>query len=324
MKKSSYVVQGFIIDVFCKNNLNSIISTYFNRLYSGKKRSDAKSLEFEFYITEKPYPIPSGLVRVVKSPLLTYYRKGKEIYFISEDGSTVCLNPTARSAKGFIRRETLNNSLVLYSLIGACLLENLKYLGLYFLHSAALYGNGIGYLVSGDGGCGKTTISISLVREGFKYVSDDSLLLEEIGEEVVVHPLYTNFHIDQNLAECFPEIAGDKCLSIPEGSKVSVDISKIFPDSFIPHLRPDIIITPKITYNEKSQLYPISQLEVYKRLLKQIPLAVDKEVSKNQLNALEKLVKQTTCFELLSGKDIHKDPKRLVSLICEVTTLWEL
>ncbi len=173
-------------------------------------------------------------------------------------------------------------------------------------------------MFSGDGGCGKTTTALSLVYEGFKYVSDDALFLEELNGEIIVHPFYKKFNIDQDLAERFPDVARGKNLPIPEGSKVSVDISQIFPGSSIPYLRPDVIIFPKITSNGKSQLYPLNQMEAYKRLLKQTVLAVDQEVSRNQLKALEKLVKQTLGFELLSGRDIYKDPKRVISLICQV------
>jgi hypothetical protein len=62
-------------------------------------------------------------------------------------------------------------------------------------------------------------------------------------------------------------------------------------------------------------------MEVYRRLLKQTILAVDKEVLRNHLKALEKLVKQTLGFELLSGRDIYEDPKKLTNLICHLSGL---
>jgi len=320
LTKSSYVVQGLNIHLLCENSLHLLISNYFNSLYRGKKRFVIKPLEFELnlYIVEEPPPIPANSVQAIKAPSVTSYSNGKEIYFTLKDGSIICLDPITRNAKGFLKKEILNDSIGLFSLIGAPLGETLKYHGLYFLHSAALYGNGMACMVSGDGGCGKTTTALSLVYEGFKYVSDDALFLEELNGEIIVHPLSKNFHLDQDLAERFPDITRGKNLPIPEGTKVSVDISQIFPGSFIPYLRPNVIIFPKITSNGKSQLYPLNQMEVYKRLLKRTILAVDKEVSRNQLKALEKLVKQTLGFELLSGRDIYKDPKRVISLICQV------
>lgn len=318
LTKSSYVVQGVRIQIVCENRLQLSLSNYFNSLYEGKRRQEIAPLKFEIYVVEEPPPLPADSIQAIKSPSITSYSNGKEIYFVSKDCSIVWLNLITKNAKGFLKKEILNDLIELHSLIGSPFVETLKYHGLYFLHSAALHCNGVGYLISADGGCGKTTTSLSLVREGFKYVSDDSLFFEELNGKIIVHPLYTNFHIDQDLAERFPEVARGKNLTIPEGIKVSVDISQIFLGSFIPRLRPDVIIFPKLTSNGESQLYTLSQMEVYRRLLKQTVLAVDKEVSRNQLKALEKLVKQTVGFELLSGRDIYEDPKGLLPLIYQV------
>lgn len=318
LRGSLYSVHGVGVYVLCEDRLGLPLASYFNSLYRGKRRSDIKPLEFKLYIVEEPPPIPTNSVQAVKAPFVTSYSDGKEVYFASEDGSIICLNPDTRDARGFLKREILNDSLMLPSLIGASLTEALKYNGLYFLHSAALYGNGMGFLISGDGGCGKTATSLSLVRGGFGYVSDDSLFFEELNGEIVVSPLYTSFHIDQDLVERFPEVAIGKSLPIPEGIKISVDISQAFPGSFIPYIRPDVIIFPKINSDSESQLHPISRIKAYRRLLKQTILAADKAVSKNQLKALEKLVKQTVGFELLNGRDIYEDPKRVISLIYRI------
>lgn len=318
MRKSSHLVQGVSVHVICENQLDFFVSSCFNSFYRGKKRFGIKPLEFELYIVEEPPPVPAKSVQMIGTPFVTSYSDGKEIYFTSEGGSIICLNSNTRNAKGFIKKEIFKDPIRLSSLIGMSIAEILKYHNLYFLHSAALYGGGIGYLISGDGGCGKTTTSLSLVREGFRYVSDDSLFLEELNGEIVAYPLYTSFHIDQDLAGRFPEIARGKNQLISEGVKVSVDMSQTFPDSFIPFIRPDITVFPKINSNEKSQLYPLTRIEVYKRLLKQTVLAADKEVSRNQLKALEALVRQTVGFELLSGRDIYEDPKKVISFIYQI------
>jgi hypothetical protein len=321
LRKSSHVVQGVSVNVLCENQLDSFVSSCFNSLYRGEERSEIKPSEFELYIVGEPPPVPAGSARMIKTPFVTSYSNGEEIYFTSEDGSIICLNSNTRNAKGFIKKEILSDPIRLFSLIGFSIAEVLKYHNLYFLHSAALYRDGTGYLISGDGGCGKTTTSLSLVREGFKYASDDSLFIKEQNGEIVVCPLYTSFHIDQDLVERFPEIVGGKGLPIPDGVKVSVDISQVFPGSFISYMRPDVIIFPRINSKGESQLHPISRMEVYRRLLKQTVLAADKVVSRNQIRALEKLVKQTVGFELLSGSDIYEDSKRLIGFISQINGL---
>ncbi|MEW6570518.1 MAG: hypothetical protein AB1390_05015 [Nitrospirota bacterium] len=206
----------------------------------------------------------------------------------------------------------------LFSLLGASIVEILKYYGLYFLHAAAVSVDKVAYLFSGDGGSGKTTAALSLVHEGFQYVSDDSLFLRDAKGEIIVSPMYKHFHIDDDLARRFTDISGGRSSRILGRTKVPVDVSKFFPGAFIPSLRPDVIIFPKIISEETSTLNSITQIEIYKRLLKQTILSVDKNVSCDQLRILEKLVKETRGFELLSGRDVYENPKILVGLLSEV------
>jgi hypothetical protein len=142
--------------------------------------------------------------------------------------------------------------------------------------------------------------------------------LRDTNREIVVSPMYKHFHIDQDLAKRFPEIFAGRTLGIPEGTKVPIDVSSFFPDSFMPFLRPDVIIFPKITSNGISTLNQLPQTESYKRLLKQTVLAVENNISRDQLRTLERLIKQTRGFELLSGRDIFEDPKILIDLLDRV------
>lgn len=48
---------------------------------------------------------------------------------------------------------------------------------LYGLHANGIVKNGAGILLVGDAGSGKTTISLSLIVQGWNYLSDDVVLL---------------------------------------------------------------------------------------------------------------------------------------------------
>jgi hypothetical protein len=287
-------------------------------LYRGEIRPAIKPFIFELSIVNEPPPVPADTILTFKGLDLTCYRNGKEIYFTFKDGSVIQLDSISRKVKGLFKKEILSNSIGIFSLIMAPFAELLKYQRLYSLHSAALYSNGIGYIFSGESGSGKTTTSLSMVSEGYKYVSDDAVLLEEINGDIIAHSLYKTFNIDRGTAKLFPDVVKEEDIPVKNGKKVTVDISEKFPDSFIPYLKPDVIIFPRITSDDKSQIYPISQTEVYMRLLRQIVLSVDKDVVKNQLKAIEKLVKQMQGFDLLSGRDVYENPKKIINLISEV------
>jgi hypothetical protein len=318
LKQSSYVVQGIEINLSVEDYLSFLVSEYFYPLYHGEYTQNEKPIRFELCIVKDPPRVPANSVKAINSPVVTVYSNGGKIYFSSKNGSIICVDPTNRKAKGFIKMEIIRNTGELFSLLGVSIVEILKYYRLYFLHAAGICINGVAYLFSGDGGCGKTTIALSLIREGFQYVSDDSLFLSSSKGEITVSPMYRHFHIDEDLSKHFLEISGGKALKIPEGTKVPIDVSKFFPDAFIPFMRPDIVIFPKMISNGRSVLNPLSQTESYKRLLKQTVLAAEKDISRDQLRSFENLVKQTKGFELLSGRDIYEDPKILVSLLGKV------
>lgn len=321
-EQKSYIVQGVEINLLFDNCLSSLVLDYFQPLYQGEKIKDAKAIDLELcFVEDSPPVVPANSIKIINSPVVSEYRSNAEIYFSSKSGSIICIDPDVKKAKGFFKKESIKNPGEFFSLLGSSIVEILKYYGLYFLHAAAIYVNKVAYLVSGDGGCGKTTIALSLIREGFHYVSDDSLFLTDSNGGIIVSPMYKHFHIDQDLADHFPEILQGKTRTIPEGTKTPIDVSSFFPGSFIPFLRPDIIIFPRMTSNGVSMLNQLPQTESYKRLLKQTVLAVDNDVSRDQLKILEKLVKQTRGFELLSGRDIYEDPKILVSLIDRVSYL---
>jgi hypothetical protein len=314
---STHTIQGVSIRLRCDHRLHLRISYYFNFYYKGETRRLVKPVLYELSRVKNPPTIPADAVRAFKAPDVSCYISGKSIYYTSEDGSVMHLDPVSRKVKGYLREKVLDNTRILYSLVGAPFSEILKYNSLYSLHSSALYRNGVGYLFSGDSGSGKTTTALGLVAHGFKYASDDVVLLEEVKGEIIAHSLTSTFNVDRMLGERFPGIVKEENLPVKEGAKVTVSIERIVPDSFIPHLRPDVMVFLKINSGGKSRINPLSQFEVFNRLLKQTLLAADKEVSQNQIQTIGKLVRQVRGFELLRGKDIYEDPACLVSLMAE-------
>ena len=315
--QSSHTIQGVQIHLKCDQRLHSCIANFFEFFYKGESRRLIKPLLYELSIVKEPPAIPPRAVRAIKTPDVSCYKNSNHIYYVSDDGSVVCLDPARRKAKGYLREEVLGRSAKLFALVGAPFADMLKYNALYSLHSAALYSNGVGYLFSGKSGSGKTTTTLSLVCNGFKYVSDDSLLLEDVDGEIIAHSLTKTFNVDRDLAGRFPGVVKEEILSAGMGTKALVHIDQHIPDSFIPHLRPYVIVFLKIIPEKNSNIYPLNQMEVFRRLLKQTVLAADKEVSQNQIKTLGRLARQVRGFELLSGRDVYEDPACLVDFMAE-------
>ncbi len=314
--QNSFVVQGLEIDVSAHHFAVPFLSNYFRSLYQGETPLDTGPLRFELQVIKQP-PFPDDTVRAIKGPTVTSYTNGKEIHFVSEDSSIIYFDPAKKKATGFLKEDILQDAFKLYPLMSALIAEALGYHGFHYLHAAGLYGHEMGYLVSGDGGSGKTTAALSMVGEGFNYASDDSLFLKEHEGEILILPFFgnRNFHLDQDLLNRFPDLAEGNGPKIQDGAKMPVNISKLCPELFIPVIRPHVIIFPKITAQPKSVLSLLPRVEVFRRLLKQTILAVDKAILRAQLNVMQRLVEQATGFELLSGRDLYENPKSFVSLL---------
>lgn len=318
MLQRSYIVQGIEIDLYADSHLSALISDYFASLYIGASALRVKPLQYNLRIVKETHGVPANSTKAIISPTVTTYSNGKQIYFLSKHGSSICLDPVEMQVNGFLKEDILINPAELFPLVGASLVEILRYYGFFFLHAAALYINKVAYLISGDGGSGKTTATLSLVRAGFQYVTDDSLFLKDAGGEIVISPLYKHVHVDKDIARRFPEISGGKGLKIKAGTKVPIDISFFYPDAFIPSLKPDVIIFPVITSAGTSGITPVMQTEMYKNLLKQTVLAVDKHIAQEQLRIIGTLVRQTKGFALLSGRDMYEDSAILVGLLRKI------
>lgn len=277
-----------------------------------------KPVLYELSIVNDPPAIPAEACRALKSPDISCYKNGKIIYYALEDGSVVHLDTVSRTAKGFFREKIMEKSAIFYALVGAPFSDILKYDALYSLHSAALSCNGVGYLFSGDSGSGKTTSTLSLVTHGFKYTSDDAVLLEEAKGDIIAHSLTKTFNVDRKTGERFPGIVKEKNLPVKKEAKIMVNIEHAIPNSFIPSLRPDVIIFLKISSNRKSHIYPINQVEVFRKLIKQTVLAAEKDIAQDQTMTFGTLARQVRGFQLLSGRDIYEEPGILLRLIREM------
>ncbi len=188
--------------------------------------------------------------------------------------------------------------------------------GLYPLHAAALGRGGGGLLLVADSDSGKSTLSYSLVREGWSYLSDDTILLSEAGDAIDAVPFRRHFGLDTVAAEFFPELAGGSHLPLAGQDKWVVDVGGQFPDRIDERLRPSVVVLPEIVDADESRLQPISAAEAHHALIRQSTLPYwDLDAVRKHLDALARLTSQTSHYRLLGGRDILRRPARASELL---------
>jgi hypothetical protein len=183
--------------------------------------------------------------------------------------------------------------------------EMLRSRGLFPVHGAALAREDTGILVPGFTRSGKTTLSIALVRKGFKFLSDDRSLFRKIksGFELLAFP--EGVDVTDDTLSFFPEIQ-----ELPDDffemglTKRRFWVEKVYPNSISHRCLPRILLFPNIVGRKVSRLKPITRMEAVERFLPHTLLVFDQQIAEKQFYLLCQLVEEMDCYRLDFGKDL--------------------
>jgi hypothetical protein len=230
-------------------------------------------------------------------------------------GILVMDGPHGRADGYLIHPETLHPNLIEY-LFHLASTELFRHRGLYTIHAAALEKDGRGILISGNSGRGKTTSSLSLLRSGYRYLSDDQPLIQDAGTHVDVLPFPTKINATQATIEFFPELADvPDHVPHPGSRKRSFHAEDLYPASIGERCRPAMVLFPHVADVPHSHLELLSKRRALELLLPQALLVFDPEVARREFQVLAKLARQVNCYRLHFGHDIFDLPNLLTPLL---------
>ena len=197
------------------------------------------------------------------------------------------------------------------------LLVLLRNYGLYGLHANAVVRDGVGVLIVGPSGAGKTTLTLSLMRDGWHYLSDDALMLRNSTRYVEALALRRGFSLTRKTVAFFPEILSphteDEYLS---DGKLALEIESVFPGKHIAACVPRAIVFPQVTNVERSRLEPLDEMTALVNLIEQSPgIATCRSSTAENLGLLKALVYQATSHRLLIGADVLRDENCVSQMI---------
>jgi hypothetical protein len=192
--------------------------------------------------------------------------------------------------------------------------------GIYGLHANAVTQEGRGYLIVGDSGHGKTTLAISLIRNGWSYLADDAILLRQKPGEIESLALRNGFSCTQATLARFPEF-GTTALESPglfDGKRL-VLMDHFVPDQFISRSSPRVLLFPQIAGGQRSQLVPMDETQTITALMRQSPgILVNRSAAAKQLGLLKQLISQTHSYQLLLGEDVYQASASVSDLLWTV------
>ena len=207
--------------------------------------------------------------------------------------------------------DELSKEFVIYSLIAL-----LRYWDLYAIHGACVAQNEIGCLFVAKSDCGKSTMAFSLVRQGWDYLSDDSILFRSNGKDVEVFPLRKELFLDLDSARYFPEIVAHwQTYQQKTEVKQFLNVEAVYPGRVTTNCVPRILIFPEIVDEPESQLIPSSKAESLFLLIQQSLFLLELNIAPKYIEILKLLVNQTKRYRLLAGRDMKNDPSLISHFI---------
>lgn len=200
------------------------------------------------------------------------------------------------------------------------LLKLLRPLGVYSLHAAGLVApDGNGLLVVGAPGSGKSTLAIGLIRCGWRYLSDDAVLLRDCAQGVEALACRRSFYVDAEKSQDYSDLSlGCATLDSNGRERRRVGINEAFAGQQAQRCVLRVVVFPRIRAQDRSTVLPMNHISALGVLLSQsAPQLFDRTTMGAHLELLKQLLRQCEIFELNAGIDLYHKPANLVRLLAE-------
>jgi hypothetical protein len=79
----------------------------------------------------------------------------------------------------------------------------------FYVHASGVVNRkGLASIFVGESGSGKSTLAFALARQGWTMLGDDGVVLEPVGDTILVHGWRSHSMISASLSSTFPELRG--------------------------------------------------------------------------------------------------------------------
>jgi hypothetical protein len=196
----------------------------------------------------------------------------------------------------------------------------LRPLRLYSLHAAAIAGeDGHGLLLVGPSGSGKSTLAIGLIRAGWRYLSDDAVLLRSVCDRIEAIACRRSFYVDAVRSADYADCGLDGREPDANGAeRVRLRMDEAYGAQYSARCVPRTVVFPRITARRESTLTPVGRPDALRLALAQsAPQLFDRSTMPAHLEVLKALLEQADAFQLDAGADLHREPGELIELLHE-------
>lgn len=244
-----------------------------------------------------------------------YSEHGLLIADFHEEGVVVVDGPS-ESVQGFLICPEAMAPDIRVSFVHFAMTELLKRRGLYTFHATALEKNGQGVLIPGFSGRGKTTSFLSLLRSGYRYLSDDHPFFRLNGTRAEILPYPLKINVTDDTVSFFPELRDAPPSILHAGvPKRYFYAEALYPGPLGRPCESALMLFPQVADAPYSCLEPLSKKQTLEMILPHSLLVYDPAVARREFQALVRLVEQTDCYRLHFGRDVIELPWLVIPLL---------
>lgn len=191
--------------------------------------------------------------------------------------------------------------------------------GIFPLHASAAILREKGVLIAGASGQGKTTLLLHLLREGFHYMADDTVLLRQNENSSTMLSFPAPIRITAATVGFFPEISSFVTGTLPDRrGKYHIELRKLSALPLVHSAIPAIVLLPEITAEEETRLLPISRIAAAMRCIPQNTPVNALGMSRDNFDLLCRLFQQARCYHVRLGRNMDSIGKQIAEVMRDV------
>lgn len=175
--------------------------------------------------------------------------------------------------------------------------------GQAMLHSAVVGENGVGVMLAGPGGSGKSTLTAAAISSGMQTTGDDIVLVSRSGADWRSHSLFDTMKLTGMAETLFSGLAAQAVNQDRRpGEKALIPISTTIRDALVPQIAVKALVSCKLTGEDASVIRPASRFEMI-RALSPSTSKILRTGHSEIFQQVASLSRSLPCHEFLIGND---------------------